>query len=432
MSNNIESKPVCVFQAPLFLRSGYSGWSMAVAKSLLDYGKFDVHFVPTRWGACNRINERNLSDTDKLLLTKVLREPLKKKPDVYIQMTIPNEFQPLGNYNIGMTAGIETTVARGEWVEGLNRMDMNVVLSKHAKDVFEMASYTKHTPVGDETIRSTKPMEVVFWGADTEIFKKDAGQEMSVDIVMDKIKEDFAFLFVGQWTGGDIFGDRKDIGMLIKTFLTAFKDKDKQPCLIIKTSGAKICEMDKHDMLARIKQVASSVSGKLPNVYLFYGDLNDTEMNALYNHDKVKAHVSFSHGEGFGHPLLLATLTDKPVIAPKWSGHLDFMNPSYASFFKGSLVNVPDHALNDYFIKGSQWFNVDYREAEEKMKTVYYYYGNVIREKAAKLGDENRSKFSLLQMDKVLHTLLDKYVPKFGVHQSIVLPTLKKLGGLNK
>ena len=49
-------------------------------------------------------------------------------------------------------------------------------------------------------------------------------------------------------------------------------------------------------------------------------------MNQLYNHPKVKAHISLTHGEGFGRPLLEATISEKPVIVSNWSGHLDFLN----------------------------------------------------------------------------------------------------------
>ncbi len=31
----------------------------------------------------------------------------------------------------------------------------------------------------------------------------------------------------------------------------------------------------------------------------------------MYNHPKVKAHVSFTHGEGFGRPLLEASISEK-------------------------------------------------------------------------------------------------------------------------
>ena len=55
-----------------------------------------------------------------------------RKPDVYIQVTVPNEFQPMGNYNIGITAGIETTACSVDFIQGCNRMDLNLVSSKHS------------------------------------------------------------------------------------------------------------------------------------------------------------------------------------------------------------------------------------------------------------------------------------------------------------
>ena len=64
----------------------------------------------------------------------------------------------------------------------------------------------------------------------------------------------------------------------------------------------------------------------MPNVYLLHGDLTDKELNSLYNHNKVKVHITFTKGEGFGRPLLEASLTGKPIIAPGWSGHMDFLN----------------------------------------------------------------------------------------------------------
>ena len=44
------------------------------------------------------------------------------------------------------------------------------------------------------------------------------------------IEESFVFLFVGHWLQGDMGQDRKDVGMLIKTFLETFKNQKKQPC----------------------------------------------------------------------------------------------------------------------------------------------------------------------------------------------------------
>jgi len=238
------NKPLCVIQAPVFSRSGYGDWSREVAKSVLRYGKYDLKIATTKWG--NNPIKRFQDDLDfndplnLALFDKMLKEPLNRQPDLFIQISIPNEFKPIGKYNIGMTAGIETTAAAGEWIEGLNKMDMNVVTSRHSKKVFDDADYTKEFQDGSgrkEQLRSTKPMEVCFWGANTDIYKITDQKVDSVEKVMSTIPEQYAFLFVGQWTHDHPFFDRKDIGNLIKTFLNAFKDRPNKPCLILKTSG---------------------------------------------------------------------------------------------------------------------------------------------------------------------------------------------------
>ena len=50
-----------------------------------------------------------------------------------------------------------------------------------------------------------------------------------------------------------------------------------------------------------------------PNIYILDGDFTNEEMNSIYNHPQVKAHVSFTHGEGFGRPLLEACISGKPL-----------------------------------------------------------------------------------------------------------------------
>ena len=135
------SKPLCVIQGPVFNRSGYGDLATDLAKSLVRYGKYDVKINPTRWGGCpSKTNvDELITDEDKQLATIFLTQPLNKQPDLFIQISIPNEFQPPGKYNIGITAGIETTMASGQFVDGLNRMNMNIVTSNHVKKVFESA-----------------------------------------------------------------------------------------------------------------------------------------------------------------------------------------------------------------------------------------------------------------------------------------------------
>ena len=46
-----------------------------------------------------------------------------------------------------------------------------------------------------------------------------------------EIKESFCFLFVGHWMQGAFGHDRKNVGLLVKSFLETFKNKQKQPAL---------------------------------------------------------------------------------------------------------------------------------------------------------------------------------------------------------
>lgn len=429
------SKPLCVFQSPCWTRSGYGDWAESVAKSLLRYNKFDLLLVPTRWGHCSKKNLQSDLDKDpetQALIPKILQQPLNRQPDIFIHCTIPNEFQPVGKFNIGMTAGIETTIAAGPWIEGLNRMNFNIVTSVHAQQVFQQANYTKNYNDGrKEILKLDKPCEVLFWGANTNVFKKTDVKNEVLETHMSKIKENFCYLFVGQWTANNINADRKDIGMLIKTFIETFRGYPEysKPALILKTSGAALCKIDKYDCIGKLKSIIDGLGGEKPenpNIYILHGEFTDEEINALYNHEKVKIHVSFTHGEGFGHPLLLSTLSGKPLLAPNWSGHLDFVDSKFCRLLPGELKQIPGEAINEWFVKESGWFNVNYAAAGEIMKTVYDHYMSYL-DKSEALRKINEKKFSLQEMDRVFHEMLDRVVPKMAVQQTINLPKLKKI-----
>ena len=428
------SKPVCLISGPVFNRSGYGDWATTIAKSLIRYDKYDVKIAPTRWGHCptKRFLEDLTDPEDKILASKFLQGQLNKQPELFIQLTIPEEFQPVGKYNIGMTAGIETTISPGSWLEGINRMHLTIGLSNHVKKVFVDTKMKKKIENGPEiNIQVEKPIEVCFWGADTKIYKKTEEKVQTIDDVLAKIPEKSAFLFIGQWTHGGLYNDRKDIGNLIKTFCNAFKnypDNDR-PCLLVKTSGANYSVVDRFEILDKIKKIRSSIGSTSPNVYLLHGELSDVEMNGLFNHEKIIAHVTFTHGEGFGHPLLLASLSGKPILAPNWSGHLDYLNPQYANLLPGNLVDVDRKSVNQWILQESKWFKVAYSLAESKFKEVFAFRKQDKFYKPAELlRKENEEKFSLDAMDKKFWSILDKHVPQFAMENKFVLPKLKTIG----
>jgi glycosyltransferase involved in cell wall biosynthesis len=428
-------KPLVLVTAPVGTRSGYGSHSRDICRSLIAMDKYDIKIWPVRWGSTpqNALDEGD--PNDKPIIERLLDNPnMDRQPEIHFHIVVPNEFQPIAKYNIGITAGLETTVCPPEWLEGLNRMNLNIVPAKFIKESLSKTVFDKHDQNTQQKIgeiKCTTPIEVLFEGADTELYKptKEFSKEL-VDELKD-IKEDFCFLFVGHWLGGSLGQDRKDLGMLIKTFLETFKDKPKQPALILKTSGATPSILDREDILAKLKQIKSTVSGdKLPNVYVLHGDLSDDEINGLYNHPKVKAHVSFTHGEGFGRPLLEASLSEKPVIAPNWSGHVDFLNDKDALLLPGSLNDVKKESFpKNMHVKGAQWFTVNYNYASKMLKDVFDNYSRYTV-KAKRLAIKNQTKFSLNAMTKKFEEILDKYLPKFEEQPKEVkldLPKLKKV-----
>ena len=239
-----------------------------------------------------------------------------------MQITIPNEFQPQGHYNIGMTAGIETTLCKPEWIEGCNRMNIVVGSSNHTIQVLKDSKFHQTDQKTQQVIKNIElsaKTEVLFEGFDENVYKKT-----NEILDLPEIKQSFCFLFVGHWMQGDIGHDRKNVGLLVKAFLETFKNKQNQPALIMKTSGGVVSYMDKEAILKKINKIKKTVRGKLPKIYIIHGDLLNEEMNELYNHPKVKCMVSLTKGEGFGRPLLEFTQTKKPILATGWSGHIRF------------------------------------------------------------------------------------------------------------
>lgn len=408
------SKPFLLYQAPVATRSGYGDHARDLLYSLKEMNLYDIKIVSTRWGNTPMDQLNPEKEFDKWILDNVVTE-IHQQPDVYMQMTVPNEFRTVGKYNIGITAGIETTVIPKDWVDGCNRMDLIITTSEHSKAGIVGTAWSERSRDNQQIIaehRVSKPVEVLFEGAD---YKEIKGLNSLKDI-----KEDFAFLFVGHWLQGDLYHDRKDIGGMIQTFLSSFsRGKDKKPALILKTSSAGFSVRDREEIAKRVDRIASTIKSEA-SIYLLHGDLDADDMWKLYNDDKIKAMISFTHGEGFGRPLLEFSLTGKPVIASNWSGHTDFLSDKGSILLDGQLKNVDASASNQFLLKESQWFYVNYSNASMKITDVYNNYDKYLSE-SIKLGKENRVKFSHKKMTEVFKAICEKYV-KVAKHVDLVLP----------
>ena len=430
------SKPLVIVQAPVATRSGYGSHSRDLCKSLINSDKYDVKILGLNWGSTpmNALDKNNPGD--KLILDRLMKQPqLDRQPDVNIQITVPNEFQKIAKYNIGITAGIETTQCSPEWLQGLNRMDLIIVPSEHSKKVFENSVYTQKDQAGNVTqeLRCTTPIEVLYEGADTDIYKKIKDIPSTIKDEINNIPDKFNFLYVGHWLQGALGQDRKDTGMLVKVFLETFKNHKNPPGVIMKTSGATFSIMDKYNLKKKVEDIRNTIEGAktLPNIHILHGDLTDEEMNGLYNHPKVKAHISFTKGEGFGRPLLEATTSEKIVVAPNWSGQVDFLKDNLSVLLPGKITKVhPSVVWDKVILADSGWFTINYPYASKVLKDIHKNpYNYSVR--ARKQGMLSSSKFSLKGMDKIFDDILVKYLPKFETPVELKLPKLKKLGDKN-
>lgn len=403
-------KPTLVFQGPIFTRSGYGDHCRDLMKSLRKMDKYDIKIIPLRWGNTPQNQVDGESDFGRWMLERVI-SGIEQKPDVFMQVSVANEFEPKGHYNIGVTAGVETTIAPKDFIDGSNKMDLIIVPSEFTKQnlggtVYQQKDQATGQIVGE--IKTTTPIEVLFEGVDTEIFSKGTGND-----VLANVKEDFNFLIVGHWLKGSLGQDRKDIGMAIKTFATVFQylPKEKRPGLIVKTSHAGFSVIDREATREKLEGVLKPLGDKCPSVYLIHGDMEETDMSNLYHHPKVKAMISFAKGEGYGRPMAEFTLTGKPIIASGWSGQMDFLPPDNAVLLEGSLTQVDDSAADQFCMKEAQWFTVNYSNAANKIYDVYNKYDSYL-EKSKGLKENTLKNFTLNDMHDKFTKLMDTYVRK--------------------
>ena len=424
-------KPFIVIQGPVATRSGYGNHTRDLATALIWQDKYDIQIISLPWGTTpmNALEKDNPEHQE--IAKRIAKGNITRQPDVFIQVSVPNEFQPHGKYNIGVTAGIETTLVSHEFIQGANKMDLLVVTSEHSKTGFVETSYDaidNKTQQKTGVLKTEVPVKVLFEGLDLNTYCKTTNIAPTVINELKDIKNDFCYLFVGHWLKGDVGHDRKDIGMMIRAFCEAFKKKSakNRPALILKTSHATFSIKDRDVITQKIQQLTSQYGNNIPEIYLLHGDLSDKEMNSLYNHPKVKAMISFTKGEGFGRPLLEFSITGKPVLASNWSGHVDFLNPEYCVMLPGKLENVHRSARDKFILEGSQWFTVDYGYAAARLDDVTKNYKKYLA-KSRKQTQYVKDNFSLERMAEIFTNIVDDGLKGVPQQVGLKLPKLKKV-----
>ena len=367
-----------LLRAPLLSQSGYGVHSRQVLRYLLQNNlEVDTQIVP--WGITPWCVD---AKADNGIVGEALKRSApgsKKDYDVSLQVQLPNEWDAsLAKKNVGITAGVETSFCNPTWTSvHCSKMDLVIVPSLHTKQSMLSQSYTqtdiKVVPETffDEVLRSPEGL--------TEI---------------DNLDTDFNFLAVGVLTGLSPENDRKNTMYLIKWFLEEFKD-DKEVGLIIKTNQGRETSIDRKLTYDLLRQITKEIRvGDFPRVYLLHGNMDRTDMNSLYKHEKVKAFISATRGEGFGLPFIEAAACDLPVLATGWSAHTEFLNLGKWISFDYKLKEIPKSRIdNQIFAPGMQWAEVDEIDLKKKMRK-FRNSSRIPKEWAVETGKAVREEYS--------------------------------------
>jgi fructosamine-3-kinase len=264
--------------------------------------------------------------------------------DMSLQVTIPNEWEPLAPVNVGYTAGIETDRVSPTWLFKANEMSKVVVVSNHSKDVFQSTIAEGNDPNTNTKIKYelTTPIESVGY----------AVQNIATEPIENfNPTTNFNFLCVSQW------GPRKNFENTIKWWVEEFYDQDVG--LVLKTSIANNSTIDKTKTNDLLMSILSKYENRKCKVYLLHGDLSAGQMKWIYSHKKIKCLINIAHGEGFGLPLFEAAQNALPVATIGWSGQMDYLvheNVEYFNKIDHKLKTIGKDAVWDQVLQAdSRW-----------------------------------------------------------------------------
>ena len=218
----------------------------------------------------------------------------------------------------------------------------------------------------NDNFRCTKPIEIVNYPA----------KILDIKPVELTLPYDFNFLTMAQW------GPRKNLENTIKWFVEEFLNDEVG--LVVKTNIAKNCLYDRYECKKRLGVLLQQFPERKCKIHLLHGSLEDEEIHSLYINPKIKALLSLTHGEGFGLPLFEAAQAGLPVVAPDWSGHLDFLymkkgkSKPKAMFSKVDyeLSPIPEQAVWKGVLEaGTSWCYARQNSYQSKIRDLYKDHG---------------------------------------------------------
>ncbi len=377
-------------KGPVLTQSGYGEHARLVVESLLSKpDEFEVFVMPINWGQTSWLFEGHPEQQKYIDLINKTNNFVQagNRFDASLQVTIPNEFENLAPVNIGVTAGIETNKVAPVWIDKSNYMDKLITISEYAKLGFSAVYDARDQNGNTYQLKLARPIEVIGYPVRTDVVPDE--KILNIDF-----GTRFNFLAVSQW------GPRKNLANTIGWFLEEFHD-NPDVGLVLKTSVKNNSTVDRFEVEKMLNSILSNFKERKCKVHLLHGDMSEVEMRALFVHPQVKAYVSLSHAEGYGLGIFEAVYCGLPVIAPEYSGYLDFMYLVDGKKKKSAFSRV-DYRIDQIqreaiwpgvLEQGTLWAFPQKNSYKSRLQEVYKDHGRFVSQ-AKKLSEQVCEKFT--------------------------------------
>lgn len=351
------------------------------------------------------------SPVDRYTFERLLKFSITPSGGVYVIHHPPADhtgkdfYREVKEKNPGMRAYVgyttfETDTVPESWVDPCNQMDEIWVPSHFNVETFSRAGVKRDK------------LYVIPHGFDPWHYQPSATEPLEIGE-----KKRFNFLSIFEWTY------RKGWDVLIKAYLEEFAADEDVRLIIRSYQGGGVIGKDVKPITDQLVGLIVSLGfdpDNIPRIDFIDKMVPVELMPNLYK--MADAFVLPTRGEGWGIPFTESMLMEVPVIATRWSGHLEFMNDDNSYLIDvDRIVPVAEEQIRDNpLYKGHRWAEPSVEHTKKLMRYVF----------------ENRNEAkekSRIAREHILNNFTIHHATVKIVNRLMVLDkTIKKRGNLSK
>lgn len=347
-----------LLKGPILSHSGYGVHCRQVFKALSRRKDIDLYIQAVSWGTTSwLLNDKNLNEEIKEILHCAAKDKRNINFDETFQVCLPNEWEIIGNKNIGITAGFEASFVKKSWIEKCNEMSYVIVPSEFTKNAFIKTSKDFNLNIRTKIY--------VINEAYPEYFSQNKETSNSLS---DQLAYDKNILIMGQISSFDDLADRKNTFKTIKSAIDFVEDKNIG--IVLKINAGNYSEFFKEKILQVIKDRFNKYERRKLNIIFQCLDLEN--LRNLYECNKISCFYSGTRGEGWGLSFLESAYFGIPIIATDYSAYKEYLGNNFVKIpFDHVPVGVENNLFIDNKLKKPTWAEFSYDEAIKSLNSFF-------------------------------------------------------------